>query len=326
MHRQSSNVLPGFLMFLCLLATAPGGPWTATAATNTTREAKTMTHTNNIAGTNRPAASKDPLAYRILQLPGGSIAQFDNWKYGPLSSGDNIVWCDGWPEGRQQEFVLRTGVATPSAQDLANLFTLGPRLTEQALLQVFGPIFQRTGEQKKCTCGGDEAMIENYTGELNGAKLLCRVLYVKRKDIAIAVLGVGKETAFKEFGRSIEIVAQSVTVKDSAVDASLVGTWVKENYVSTGSHTSADPTFNVSQSRSITIFPNGGFTDTATTGFTGDNVSADMNNLAQGAHRGTVVKRGNVLSFRYDNGQTWSPVYEAYSNGLKLSGDIYVKQ
>lgn len=115
-------------------------------------------------------------------------------------------------------------------------------------------------------------------------------------------------------------------MKNSAVDASLVGTWVKENYVSTGSHTSAAPTFNVSQSRSITVFPNGAFTDTATTGFTGDNVSGDMNNLAQGAHRGTVVKRGNVLTFRYDNGQTWSSVYEAYSNGLKLSGDIYVKQ
>src|SRR5258706_270280 len=83
-------------------------------------------------------------------------------------------------------------------------------------------------EQKKCTCGGDEAMIETYEASIGGTNCLCRVLYVKRKDIAVAVLGVGKEGAFKEFGRSIEIVAQSISFKESALDASLVGTWMKE--------------------------------------------------------------------------------------------------
>jgi hypothetical protein len=273
------------------------------------------------AQTERSAAPKDPLAYRTFQWPGGSIAQFDNWKYGPISSVANTVWCDGWPEGRQQDFTLRTAIGTPSVQDMANFFTQGPQLVQSVLQQYFGPVFQRAGEPKKTTCGGDEAMLEVYQAEIRDAKWLCRVLYVKRKDIAIAVLGIGKEEAFKEFGRSIEIVAQSISLKESAVDAALVGTWVLENFSSAGSRVNGD-VLNVAQARSITIFPNGTFTDTASSSFS----SPDMTGLEQGGHRGTVVKRGNVLTFRYDNGSTWSPAYEVFSNGLKLNGAIYVKQ
>jgi hypothetical protein len=268
-----------------------------------------------------PSAPKDPLAYRMFQWPGGTIAQFDNWKYGPISSAANVVWCDGWPEGRQQDFILRTAIGTPSAQDLTNFFTLGPQLVQGILQQYFGPVFQRAGEPKQTTCGGDAAMLEAYQADIRGAKWLCRVLYVKRKDIAIAVLGIGKEEAFKEFGRSIELVAQSISIKESAVDAALVGTWVLETSSSAGSRVNGD-VLNVAQARSITIFPNGTFTDTASSTFSGQ----DMTGLAEGGHRGTVVKHGNVLTFRYDNGNTWSPAYEVYSNGLKLNGAIYVKQ
>ena len=267
------------------------------------------------------SVTKDPLAYRTFQWPGGTIAQFDHWKYGPISSVPNTVWCDGWPEGRQQDFTLRTAIGTPSVQDMANFFTLGPQLVQGVLQQYFGPVFQRDGEPKKTTCGGDEAMLEAYQAEIRGAKWLCRVLYVKRKDIAIAVLGIGKEDAFKEFGRSIEIVAQSISLKESAVDTALVGTWVLENFSSAGSRVNGD-VLNVAQARSITIFPNGAFTDTASSTFS----SPDMTGLEKGGHRGSVVKRGNVLTFRYDDGNTWSPAYEVFSNGLKLNGAIYVKQ
>jgi len=42
----------------------------------------------------------DPLAYRVLQFPGGTIAQFDNWDYAAPGAANNVVWCDGAPKGR----------------------------------------------------------------------------------------------------------------------------------------------------------------------------------------------------------------------------------
>jgi hypothetical protein len=270
-------------------------------------------------------AQCDPLAYRLLELPGGSVAKFDSWVYMPIQAAAGIMWCDAFPQGRQKDFVLRTCIGTPSQQDMANLFTVGPQLTQQVLAQFFGPVFQRSGEPKKTRCGGDEAMIEDYAGSVNGQTVTCRVMYVKRKDVAVAVLGIGNDAGFNEFGRAIEIVAQSITLKESAIEPGLVGTWTAENYASAGGGGGGGATgvtVNVSQQRSITLYPNGTFSDTATSGFSGDNFTG----LAEGGHRGTVVKRGNVLTFHYDNGNTWSPAYELYSNGLKIDGVVYLKQ
>ncbi|MBL9170822.1 MAG: hypothetical protein JNN07_24025 [Verrucomicrobiales bacterium] len=266
-------------------------------------------------------AEKDPLAYRVLELQGGTIAKFDNWVYTPIQSSGGIAFCDGFPQGRQNDFVLRAAVGTPSAADMANFFTQGPLLAQQVLAQFFGPVFRPAGEPKKTRCGGDEAMVESYEGSVNGRKLLCQVMYVKRKDVAIAVLGIGTDAGFKEFGRSIEIVAQSITFKESSLEAGLVGTWTAENFSSAGGG-GAGAKINVAQSRSITFYPNGSFSDTAQSGFSG----SDLTGLAQGGNRGTVVKRGTTLTFRYDNGNNWSAGYELFSNGLKLDGQVYVKQ
>jgi hypothetical protein len=38
------------------------------------------------------------------------------------------------------------------------------------------------------------------------------------------------------------------------------------------------------------------------------------------------VKRGNVLTFHYDNGQTWSAAYALEGGALKLDGTIYLRQ
>ena len=107
-------------------------------------------------------------------------------------------------------------------------------ITSVELAQFFGPVFKSSGDSQKTLCGGDEAMVESYEGSANGQKLTCRVLYVKRKDVAIAVMGIGSAAGFKDFGRAIEIVAQSITFKESALEPGLVGTWTLENYSSAG--------------------------------------------------------------------------------------------
>jgi len=272
------------------------------------------------AATDEKAVGKDPLAYRVLQFPGGTIAQFDNWVYGAPAAANNVIWCDGIPKG-QQDFVLRAAIATPNARDQDNLFVTGPQLVEQRL-QLIGPGFRRAGEPARAKCGGDEALILEYHGTVQGKWLICRVMFVKRADVAIAVLGIGTDEGFRDFGRSIEIVAQSITLKETAVEPGLVGTWVLENYVRLDPKKVGDQPFNLSQSRSITLYPNGTFADTANTGFSGQ----DVTGLAKGGSRGKVVRRGTVLTFHYDDGTTWSAPYELYSNGLKLNGRTYLRQ
>lgn len=262
--------------------------------------------------------TKDPLAYKVLQLPGGTAAKFDNWQYGNITTLPNAIFCDAVPEGRAKDFLLRTVVGTPSEKDLANLFVARPQASRAILAQIFGPVFKPKGEAQKCTCGGDEAMLEEYEGDVRGTAYTCRIMYVKRKDVAIAVIAIGTEAGFKEFGRAIEIAAQSITLKESTVEPGLIGTWTLESFASAGEK---DKKINVAQARSVTIYPNGTFSDTAQSGFSGRQI-VDM---VKGGNRGTVVKRGNVLTFHYDDGHTWSPAYEVYASGLKIDGKIYLK-
>jgi hypothetical protein len=271
----------------------------------------------------KPTASgKDALAYRVQQINGGTIAVFDGWKVAPLNLGANIIAASTFPEGRQSDYILSAAIATPSKQDLENFFTVGPQLTRQLLAQL-SPTFRATGQGKKTKVGGDEALIEEYEGQINGKKVTARVIYVRRQDVGFAVSGIGTEAGMSEFSRSIEIVAQSITFKEAALEPALVGTFFRTLY-----HGGGD--LNVSNTRSITIYPNGTFTDSANTLVTGavkaGQSQTDVNGLVEGAHRGRVIKRGNNLTFHYDNGQTWSAPYEVYSNGMKLDGQLYERQ
>jgi hypothetical protein len=268
------------------------------------------------------AGGKDALAYRVQQIQGGTIAVFDGWKVVPLNLGANTIAASTFPEGRQSDFILSAAIATPSKQDLENFFTVGPQLTRQLLAQ-FSPTFRPSGQPKKTKVGGDEALIEEYEGQINGKKVTARVIYVRRQDVGFAVSGIGTEAGMNEFSRSIEIVAQSITFKESALEPALVGTFFRTLYNGGGD-------LNVSNTRSITIYPNGTFTDSANTIVTGavkaGESQTDVNHLVEGAHRGRVIKRGSTLTFHYDNGQTWSAPYEVYSNGMKLDGQLYERQ
>lgn len=225
-------------------------------------------------------------------------------------------------QGTRGRFHPPRGDRHTHAQDQSNLFVAGPVLVEQLLNQLAGPVFQRTGKPIKTTCGGDEAMILEYQATIKGKLAICRVMLVRRQDVAIAVVALGSDAGMKEFGRAIEIVAQSISVKEAAIEPGLVGTWVLENYVRLAPAKVDEQPFNLSQSRSVTLYPNGTFADTASTGFSGQ----DATGLAKGGSRGRVVKRGNVLTFRYDDGTNWSAPYELHSNGLRLDGKIYLKQ
>jgi hypothetical protein len=231
-----------------------------------------------------------------------------------------MLIVDGYPNGRQKDFVLRTAVATPNSQDLANLFTVGPQLTQQ-LLSMLSPTFRRTGEQKQTKVGGDDAMTEEYEGNVQGQVYKVRVLYVRREDVGMAVLGIGTDTGFKDYGRAIEIVAQSVTFKQSPLEPELIGTWTFEasNKVE-GVRMSDNVT--ISSSRSITIYPNSTFTDSNSGTTSGPGVTG----IQQGGSRGKLVKRGSVLTLHYDDGHTWGAEYSVGGGGLKLNGQLFIKQ
>src|SRR5688500_13798838 len=181
---------------------------------------------NADAGDDPPAPGT--LKYRIEQLPGGTIAAFEGWQVVPVMADGNMFVVDMCPANRQRDFVLRVCIATPNAQDLQNLFTVGPQLTQQFLAQL-SPTFRRTGELEQTTCGGDEARVEQYRGSLMGSDVTARVMYVRRGgDVAIAVCGIGTEAGQRAFGASVEIMAQSITFKQSPLEPQLAGAWVSE--------------------------------------------------------------------------------------------------
>ncbi len=265
------------------------------------------------------SGSAGTLRYKIEQLSGGTIASFEGWQTVPVMADGNLFVIDMCPANRQREFVLRVCIATPDARDLENLFTAGPQLTQQFLAQL-SPSFRRAGALERTTCGGDEARVEQYRGNLMGQDVTARVIYVRRGgDVAIAVCGIGTEAGMREFGASIEIMAQSITFKEGALEPQLAGAWSSETSSRAGS--GAD-VINVNCTRTIAIYPNGTFTDSAGTTVTG----ADVTGLAQGGNRGRLVKRGNLLTFHYDNGRTWSAAYSLEGGALKLDGTIYLRQ
>jgi hypothetical protein len=259
---------------------------------------------------------KDPLAYRIHEFEGGSVAKFDDWVVAAVPSGSNsMVVFDTAPKGREKDFAVRIVVATPEAGVMEKLFEVGPQLVQQYL-----PGFERDGEPQKTKFGGDEAMIETYKGDnLEGRKTIVRCVYIKKKDIAVAVFGIGSEGGHKDFGRAVEIVSQSITFKEGVIEKELTGSWHTGTYNSSGS---GDTRSSVSTNRSITIYPNGTFTEIFMT-------STDVPSggaITEGNRRGRIVKRGKNLTFHFDDGSVINAAYELKGGALMLNGTAYFRQ
>src|SRR5262245_6137617 len=59
---------------------------------------------------------KDPLAYKVHQLAGGTVATFDGWRTNPLPLGENWVGMETHPEGKENDFQLIVSAGLPDAQ------------------------------------------------------------------------------------------------------------------------------------------------------------------------------------------------------------------
>jgi hypothetical protein len=164
-------------------------------------------------------------------------------------------------------------------------------------------------------------MVEGYDAEWQGKPMTARVVYVRRKDVAVAVLGIGTDEAFRTYGRAVEIAAQSITTRESPLEPALCGTWVLDSYRSTGSGSGS---FSYASSTSLTIYPNGAFTKSSLSSASASGADAYL----EGGDRGTVVKRGNVLTFRSDKGEVWNAEYRLDGGGkaLWLNRAMYLRQ
>jgi hypothetical protein len=255
---------------------------------------------------------KDPLAYKMHKFNGGTIATFEGWKIQGGQDG-NWITLGAWPEGKENDFQLITTIGTPTQQEMEQFFELGPQFIRQKF-----PGFKANNDGKETKFGGDPGYVETYEAEYQGKRLTVKVIYVKRKDIAVAVMGLGTDDAFKTYGRAVEITAQSITFQESALEEALCGTWHMTKYYSSGT---GKTFFSHSSATSMTIYPNGTFTKRSSSSTSGSGVDA----YTDGGERGTVVKRGNNLTFRNDKGEVWNAEYKLEGGALMLNGVLWTR-
>jgi hypothetical protein len=262
---------------------------------------------------------KDPLAYKVHQLPGGTIATFDSWKVTPLPGDSHWTKIETHPDGKENDFQMIVGAGTPGPQAMANIFEEGRAYLQQSI-----PGLQSAGDAQKTVIGGDEARIQDYTLVAQGRTLKVQTVIIRKKDVAVVLLAFGTDESFKEYGRAVGITAQSITVKADPPDPALVGTWLLEKYYSSGAGTSSQ--FSHSSSTSMTIYPNGTFTESSSSASSLNNTAGNTSAYLDGGDRGKVVKRGTTLSFTYDNGKVWNAEFKLDGGALVLNGNYWMRQ
>ena len=257
---------------------------------------------------------KDPLAYKIHTFNGGTIATFDGWVFAPPKQEGNYLLLVTQPQGKEDDFQMIIIVGTPTEAELNQLFELAPT----QLMQLF-PTWQAANDGKLVTFGGDAAKIETFrAGEWKGRTMTATAIYVKRKDIAVAVVGIGSPEGYKSYGRALEITAQSITFKESALEPELCGTWHMSKYYSSGTGSTF---FSHSSATSMTIYPNGTFTKRSSSSTSGSGVGA----TTDGGERGAVTKRGAMLTFRNDKGEVWNMDYKLEAGALLLNKTLWTR-
>lgn len=262
---------------------------------------------------------KDPLAYKVHQLAGGTIATFDSWKVNPLPGDGTWTVMETHPEGKENDFQMIVSAGTPGPQVMANLFEEARKYLSQMM-----PGLRPVGDAQKTLIGGDEARVQDYSVEAQGRTLKVQSVVIRKKDVAVSVLALGTDDAFKEYGRAVGITAQSITIKEEPPDPALVGTWLLEKYYSSGAGTSSQ--FSHSSSTSMTLYPNGTFTESSSSASSLNNNAGNTSAYLDGGNRGKVVKRGATLSFTYDNGKVWNADYKLDGGALVLNGNYWMRQ
>lgn len=255
------------------------------------------------------------LKYKVEKGPAGSYAVFDGWVGAAAPATGWFAWDMG-PKGRVKEFALRVSYGTPDKKDLDKLFDLGPKVIEKLL-----PGLERQGKPTKGTFGGDEGRIERWEGTSpDKQKRVARVIYIRKKDIAVAIIGVGTEAGMKEFGEAVDIAAKALSFKESPLERGLVGTW-------SWSTSSSAAGFIMSASKLVTITADGKFTWRNSGVGTGEVRTATFSYLKDGTMKGKVIRRGPVLTFHADDGRRWSLLYQLKgNNGLDLGGQLFAKE
>jgi hypothetical protein len=267
-------------------------------------------------------AKESKLKYKVEKGPGGTWAAFDGWRAATTTAG-------GWftlqtaPRGREKDFALRVSYGTPDKKDLEKLFELGPKVVEKLL-----PGLKRQGKPTKATFGGDEARVERWEGNSpDKVKRVARVVYLRKKDVAVAIIGLGTEAGTKELGEAVEITAKSLSFKESPLEKGLAGTWSWSTSSSVGGLT-------MTASKRVTITADGQFTwrnsgvGTGEVRLAAGEVRLETTGyLKDGTMKGKVIRRGPVLTFHADDGRRWSLTYRLKgNNGLELGGQLFAKE
>jgi hypothetical protein len=255
--------------------------------------------------------TKAKLTYNLGESNGLTLAVFDGWASETETTNEAVV-ITTCPTGRQSDYMMQVMTVHAAAAQMTELFTVMPVQLEKTI-----PALKRRSEPRSATFNGDQAVVLDYdadgTGEMAGKKLQGRAVVVRKKGMALVVLGLGTHAGFEEFGRSIEIVVESATVKDAGLEPGLVGSWLNAGSKSVGSGAGI---VSVSWRTTLSIFPDGSFTESDQS--MGGTSGGDL--ASEGGQRGSIVQRGNNLTLRYANGTVTNSSYEVDGDTLQFGG------
>lgn len=266
------------------------------------------------------------LAYHVHQADGVTLATFDDWE-SAASSNEQGTTLRTHPRGRRDEFSMTVYMAPMADRDRATFLETGPADFARAI-----PGVTPRGEPRPATFGGDrggdDARLVEYdvteeaaaamTPGASGARV-ARAAFLRKNDVGVVVFAVGTEAGVRELGRAVEIVGGSVAFTESPLDPALVGRWYNAGSMSSGmgSHL-----VSVTWEKTTTFRPDGTFSETDTT-----IGSADPGSVSgeHGKH-GRVIRRGQNLTFHYDDGSVRTSDYALQGDTLKMHGKQWTRQ
>src|SRR5207302_6471 len=106
--------------------------------------------------------------------------------------------------------------------------------------------------------------------------------------------------AFKAYGSAIEVVAAGIAFQEAPLEAALLGTW---EWSTTGPDLGSNLPRTTS-TRRITLTADGRFSEYRY------GLSPKSDFLKEERVKGRAIRRGNVLTFHYEDGRAWSVVYQ----------------
>jgi hypothetical protein len=265
--------------------------------------------------------SKDPLAHRVHKVEGFTLATFDDWENSATPDEQGLA-IRSHPRGRQDEFSLVVFIAPIGERDQATYLDSSPAEFARLI-----PGLLPRGPAQAATYGGDPARVVEYDVSAQAAAATsttpgprtARAAFLKKGDMAVVVFATGTEQGMREMGRSIDIVAQTVSFTESPMDPALVGTWRNAGSMSSGR---GPGMMSLTWETTTTIRADGTFRELDTTIGSADigTVSGDR------GKRGRIVRRGENLTFHYEDGTVRSSDYAVNGQTLTLHGKRWTRQ